>query len=140
MGGLGACSPGKFLQFRFTDTHSEPLLDTFEWLPMGGIGAAYHSCKGFQLTLCLMDITVHCEIVGGGRVGASAPPAPPPPTPTPLFSNQVLQIVASFNVRKLSSSHPASLTSPIPKDPLMRSHSSSSPASLEPTRALRSPK
>ena len=54
--------------------HSEPLLDTFEWLPMGGTGAAYHSCKGFQLTVivfrCLIDITVHCEIVGG--------PCPPP--------------------------------------------------------------
>ena len=83
-----------FLQFSFTETHSELLLDTFKWLPMGGADAAYHSCKGISTYIvfkCLMDIPVHCEIVGGGGGGgASTNPPPPPPTPiaTPLPSVQ----------------------------------------------------
>ena len=33
------------------EMHLEPLLDTSEWLPMSGTGAADYSCKSFQLTL-----------------------------------------------------------------------------------------
>ena len=60
-------------------------MDTFEWLPMGGIGVAYHSCNGSQLSIHCIQVsdghTVYCEIVGGGGGGGSGPL---PPAPTPL--------------------------------------------------------